>query len=334
VPHSIRLQKTSLLRACVAALVMTAVTAGAQQTVPSQTGQDLVDALHAAFGNHHLRAVHTKGVIFEGSFVPAPEARTLSMAPIFAGGTLPVVARFSDFAGLPDLPDTEGPANPAGLALKIRAADGTAYDLASDAHDGFIVATADEFAAFLRAVGASGKPDTPHPTPVEQFLGAHPNSKAFLASLQHPESFASATYFGINSFKMTDGGGGAHYVRYRYVPSDGEKYLTAAELKSRGPNYLQDEIVQRAAKGPLVFDWYAQVAEEGDKIEDPSTAWPSTRKLVKLGVFTLAKRPMDVATAERQTLFLPGTAHPGIDPADPMLLLRNHAYPISFGERQ
>jgi catalase len=319
--------------ALIFAIAATAQSAAQPEVKPNQTPADLVNALHTAFGEHHARAVHTKGVMFEGSFTPSPDARTLTKAPIFAGGTLPIVARFSLFAGIPDVPDTDSGAAPVGLAIKIKAADGSTYDLASDQHNGFIVATSDEFATFLRAVGASG-PGTPHPTPVEQFLSTRPIAQHFLATLTSPASYATASYFGINSFKWTNDHRRSTYVRYQYVPRAGEHYLTPAELKAKGPNYLQDEIVARVAEGPVSFDWYAQVAEPGDKIEDPSIAWPDDRRRVKLGTFTLTKRPSDLVAADKLTFFLVGQPHPGIEPADPMLTLRNKAYPISFHQRQ
>jgi catalase len=289
----------------------------------------MVDALHTAFGNHHARAVHTKGVMMVGSFSPAPEAQTICAAPIFAGGALPVITRFSLFAGIPDLSDNAAPASPSGLAFKIKAKDGNDYDLESNQHNGFITATTDEFAVFLRAVGASG-PGVSHPTPAEQFLANHPVSKAFATSLTYPASYANAMFFGINSFKLTNAKGSSVFARYRYVPRAGEHYLKPDELKAKGSNYLQDEIVGRVAKGPIVYDWYAQIAEPGDKIEDPSIAWPNSRKQVKLGTFSVTRLPDDPKAADRTTLFLPGEAHPGIEPADPMLILRNKAYPISF----
>jgi catalase len=76
------------------------------------------------------------------------------------------------------------------------------------------------------------------------------------------------------------------------------------------------------------------VAEASDKVEDPSIAWPETRKKVKLGTFSLTKQPADPDGAQRALLFRPGQPHPGVEPADPMLVLRNKAYPISFKERQ
>lgn len=289
-----------------------------QAVVPGQTPKDLVDALHVAFGEHHARAVHAKGILLTGSFSPDPAVRTLSRAAVFAGGKLPVTARFSDFTGIPDIPDGVPDANPRGFAFKIKANDGDMFDVVTHSFNGFPVATSDEFAAFLRSIGASGA-DAPHPTAIEQFLQAHPIAKAFVTSQKPPPaSFATAAYFGVNSFKFTSASGTAQHVRYRFVPLAGEQYLGADAVKAKGPNYLREELPGRLKAGAISFDWYAQLAAAGDKIEDPSIAWPESRKLVRLGTLSLTAIAEDPAL-DRQTLFLPGQAHAGIEGADPML---------------
>lgn len=315
------------------ALAVPVWAAGDTPAPPKETPLSMVNALHAAFGNHHARAVHTKGTVLEGTFTPDPHAQALTKEPIFAGGPLPVVARFSDFAGVPNVPDNDDGAAPAGFAIKIKAPDGDDFDVVTNQHNNFIVATFDEFAVFLRAVAASG-PDAPHPTPVEQFLGSHPKAAAFLGSLTYPISFAQATYFGVNSVKFTNAKGKSAFVRYKIVPRAGEHYLTKDERKAMSASYLQDEIVQRVVKEPVVFDWYVQIADKGDVIEDPSVAWPDGRKLVKLGTFTLTKLPADPDATQKALMFLAGQPHPGVEAADPMLVMRNTAYPISLGERQ
>ncbi|MBO9651483.1 MAG: catalase family peroxidase [Variovorax sp.] len=301
---------------------------------PNQSPKDLVDALHAAFGEHHARAVHAKGVILEGTFMADPGAKALSKAPIFASGRLPVTVRFSNFTGIPDIPDNIPEANPRGFAVKIKSSDGEAFDVVTHSFNGFPTSNSDEFAALLRSVGASG-PDAEHPTPVERFLSTHPIAKTFLTTQKPPPmSYATAAYFGVNSLKFTNNGGKAIYVRYRFVPHAGEHYLSPEEAKANGPEYLQKELPQRIAKGPLVFDWYAQIAAPGDKIDDPSIAWPERRRLAKLGTLTITTVADDAETKDKHTLFLPGTPHSGIEAADPMLTLRTTAYPISFGARQ
>ncbi len=337
-PSSTRTSRLLSLILATSFLAVTGTAVFAQTAKPTpeakESPQDLVNALHTAFGDHHVRAVHAKGTILEGSFKPSESARSLSKESIFAGGALPLTARFSDFTGIPDIPDNINDANPRGFAFRVKASDGDAVDVVSHSFNGFPVATSDEFATLLRAIGGSG-PGAAHPTPIEKFLGSHPVAKTFLTTQKAPPvSYATAAYFGVNSFKFTNASGKSVFVRYRLVPRAGEHYLSAAELKSKGPNYLQDEIGKRADSAKVVFDWYAQIAQAGDKIEDPSVAWPDTRKLVKLGTITIDTLVADQTGVGKALMFLPATEHPGIDPADPMLIMRNASYPISHAGRQ
>ncbi|HUO68083.1 MAG TPA: catalase family peroxidase, partial [Gammaproteobacteria bacterium] len=330
-----RPKRLSRILAAAAITLSIALSARPQSAPPGslhpQTPEDLVAALHAAFGQHHARAVHAKGILLEGVFKPSEEGKALSRAPIFASGTLPLIARFSDFTGIPDIPDTATGANPRGFAIKIRA-NGGDVDVVTHSFNGFPVASSDEFAVFLRAIAASG-PGVPHPTPIEQFLDHNPTAKQFVTSQKPPPvSYATIGYFGVNAFKFTNEAGRSTFVRYRFVPRTGEHYLSPQDVQAKGPNYLLEELPRRVAEAPVVFDWYAQLAEQGDATDNPSIAWPESRKQVLLGTLTLT-RTAGVGT-DSQTLFLPGTAHPGIEPADPMLTLRNDAYPISFNERQ
>jgi catalase len=329
-----RLGCSQKLRAkAVASLFMGALTTGAfaQSGAPQETPLSMVNALHTAFGEHHARAVHTKGVVVEGTFTPAPEARTLTKAPVFAGGPRPIIARFSLFAGVPTLPDTDDGASPAGFAFKIQAVDGDDFDVEANQHRDFITATFDEFAVFLRSVGAAGKGDK---APLNAFLASHPHAREFLATRTYPASYASAKYFGINALKFTNTAGRSVHVRYLFVPKVPERYLSPEERKAQAANYLNDEITTRVTAAPVSFDWFAQIAGPGDKVDDPSIAWPDRRRLVKLGTITLRGLPSDPEAVQRTLLFLPGQPHPGVEAADPMLVMRNTAYPISLGQRQ
>jgi Catalase len=103
-----------------AALVSGALASIQPTMIRAEDGTQLVDDFHAAFGKHHARANHAKGVILEGNFAPTDDASALSKAAVFAGPSVPVTIRFSDFGGIPDIPDNIGEANPRGLAIKFR----------------------------------------------------------------------------------------------------------------------------------------------------------------------------------------------------------------------
>ena len=299
-----------------------------------ETPSSMVSALHSAFGQHHSRAVHAKGTILEGSFTPTAKARDLSRATVFSGGPVPVTVRFSDFTGIPDIPDTIGDANPRGFAIKFHLEEGGELDLVTHSFNGFPTRTSDEFAQFLRAIGASGA-DAGKPTALDRFLGAHPIAKSFLTTQKPPPmSYGTLNYFGVNAFTFIDAAQRRRAVRYRFVPSAGEQVLDAAALKAKGPNYLQEEIGARVAAAPIVFDWFAQVGEPGDLTDDPSIAWPESRELAKLGTVTISKLDSEPMKTDKALLFLPGRLPAGIEIADPMIAMRSAAYPISFAERQ
>ena len=303
------------------------------EQLDERTPGHLVQDLHAAFGAHGARAVHSKGTILLGSFVPTAEARLLSHASLFRGA-VPVIVRFSDFTGLPAIPDTAGEASPRGFAVKFLLPDGSNYDVVNHSFNGFPVSTASEFGELLEAIGASGK-ETAKPTALDRFLVSHPVAKRFLTTQDTPPvSWGTTTYFGVNAFAFTDAAQHSRFVRYRFVPEAGNHYLTASEVAKRSPEYLAVEIAERVARGPIRFGWYAQLAAPGDTIEDPSIPWPEGRRLVKLGVVTVARMGSQTALADTSLAFLPGSTPPGIAIADPMLTIRNAAYPLSFHERQ
>lgn len=305
----------------------------AAETAAKATPEQMVDALNGVFGKHPgARAVHAKGVILKGEFTPSPAAASLSVAPHFQGGAVPVTVRFSDFAGIPDIPDANPLASPHGIAVKFHLQGGGETNIVAHSFNGFPAANSDEFRELLTALAASGK-DAPKPTPLETFLGGHPNAKAFLeAPKPPPVSFANLPYYGVNAFKFTNAKGESTFVRYQLLPLEGAKYLSKEDADKAAPGYLVAEIVPHAEKTPVKFKLVAQVAEQGDKIDDPSAVWPDNRKLVDLGIITIDKAVTDAAV-DKATVFLPGALTKGIEAADPMIAMRDNAYAVSFSRR-
>jgi catalase len=314
-----------------------AATSAFAQSDPNQksTPAELVDALNGVFGKQtDNRAVHAKGIVLEGKFTPSAEAASISKAPhLQSRTTVPVTVRFSDFAGVPSIPDTDPNASPRGMAVKFHLPDGSDSDLVMHSYNGFPTATADEFRELLIALAASGK-DAQKPTPLEKFFETHPIAKTFLtAEKPAPVSFVTLPYFGVNSFKFTNSRGDSTFVRYQMEPEGDAQYLTKEQLAAAGPNYLLEEIRKRVGDGPVRMKLQVQVAEPGDKIEDPSIAWPDSRKTVELGVIEIDRVDPGSDAAQRALLFIENAVPAGIETADPMIDARSAAYPVSFARR-
>ena len=308
----------------------------AQEAPASQKSlaEQLVDTFNGVFGVHPgMRANHPKGVVLEGTFTPAASAASVSKAAHLQKkkAPIPVTVRFSAGSGQPTVPDTNQ--MPRGMAVKFSLPDGSKTDLVVLSFNGFPVATAEEFRDFLLAVAASG-PDAPKPTAIEKFLAAHPAAKNFVESPKpQPVSYATLPYFGINAFKFTNAKGAVTFGRYQLRPVAGEHFLTQEQLATMGPDYLSTEIRERVRRGPAKFTLLLQVAEKDDKIDDPSIAWPDSRKQIELGTIIITKAVVDSHTAEKKLLFMPGALVPGIEAADPMIAARSASYVVSLSRR-
>jgi catalase len=295
----------------------------------------LVDALNTLAGGPHpgFRANHAKGVLVTGTFTPAKTAPSFSSAPHFAKA-VPVLVRFSDTTGVPNIPDASPDASPHGMAIRFKLPDGGNTDIVSISTNGFPVGTPEDFLALLTAIAKSG-PGVPKPTPVEQFLGTHPAAVKFVSTPKPPpQSLATLAFFGVNAFKFTNAKGVSHFARYQILPVAGEHALTAAESAKADPNYLIDELPKRIAAAPVKFRLVAQVAKEGDVTNDATAVWPPDRQIVELGVISLTATQKEQAKEQKALLYNPLALTAGIEAsADPILAARPPAYAVSFSQR-
>ena len=304
-----------------------------EEPLPERLPARLVQDFHAAFGEHHARAVHTKGLILQGTYTPSAEARTLCRAQLFMESSVPVVVRFSDFTGLPNIPDTELKANPRGFAIKFLMPDGSNMDIVNHSFNGFPVSTSSEFSVLLQAIASSHGEPSPG-SELEKFLGSHPKAKTFLTTQNElPQSWGTTSFFSVNAVQFTDAKGGNRFVRYQFIPDAGEHSLAPGEGATKSADFLSEELTAGVMANPVGFTWYAQLAEDSDVIDDPATAWPDDRQRVPLGHIVIDRVGPNTPEADRSLAFQAGNLPPGIEIADPMLTIRNASYPTSFQER-
>ncbi|HYL75720.1 MAG TPA: catalase family peroxidase [Bryobacteraceae bacterium] len=298
--------------------------------------KDLLQQFDTIFGIHPgFRPAHAKGAMLTGTFTPSAGAASLTRAPHLNRKSTPVTVRFSNSTGIPLMADNNPKANPRGLAIRFHLGERVHTDIVSHSTDGFPTHTGQEFLEFLRAVAASG-PSAPSPSPIEAFLGVHPKALAFVQTPKpSPSSFARETYFGVTAMRFTNKDGVSRYGRYRVVPDAGIDHLPDAIAAAKGADYLFDELAERIAKGPIAFHILAQLANDGDIVDDATIHWPEDRTLLDLGAITLTAPVADNAHEQQHIIFDPIPRVEGIDPsADPLLELRAAVYLISGRRRR
>jgi catalase len=298
--------------------------------------QDLLKQFDTIFGLHPgFRAAHARGTMLTGTFTPAPDAASLTRAPHITRESTPVTARFSSSTGIPLLPDNDPNANPRGLAIRFHLGEHVHTDIVSHSIDAFPARNAQEFLEFLRAVAASG-PDVPSPKPVEIFLGSHPAALAFVqAPKPSPASFAKENFYGVTAMRFINKEGVSRYGRYRILPDAGVEHLDPEITKDKGPDFLFDELSERIAAAPISFQIFAQLANEGDEVNDVAVHWPEDRPLARLGQMVLTAPAENDAQEQKKIIFDPIPRVDGIEPSDdPLLEVRAAVYLLSGRRRR
>lgn len=298
--------------------------------------EQIVEVQHDLFDGPRqgLRSNHTKGIVVTGSFTPATEAKTVSMASHLQDGSTPITVRFSNSTGFPDIADNNPKALVKGMAVRFHLEDDLNHDLVLSSVPLFPVATPEKFLEMLTAVRDSASIEA-SPKPIETFLSNNPSAKAFVNYPKpYPSSFASLSYHGINAFEFTNADGESVYGRYILSPTIDEPHLTEAEGKQQNPDYLMQELPSRLQRSAVEMRLSLQIAEPNDLVNDATVIWPEDRPVVELGVLRLTAMHDNAAAFEKATMFNPLALPEGIAPSeDPILLARPGAYAISFQHR-
>lgn len=112
--------------------------------------------------------------------------------------------------------------------------------------------------------------------------------------------------------------------------------LEASLLETAEADFLQKELLETLSKGEKIgFKLVAQVAEEGDNVNDATVHWPAERKVVELGSVLLEAVVEDHLTESKKVIFDPIPRVEGIEPSDdPLFEMRAAVYLISGKQRR
>lgn len=300
--------------------------------------RDTLEAFDKVNGGIHsgYRPAHAKGILLTGVFTPSSEARSLTRAPHIQRNSTPVTVRFSDFAGIPTVPDNDPQgASPRGFAIRFHLAEHVHTDIVGHSVDAFPSRTVEGLLEFLNALTATD-PAGPHPNAIEQFLGTHPAALKFVQIPKPiPASFAKESFFAVSAFKFTNANGVSRYGRYRVLPLAGNEYLDEARAAERSANFLFDEIKERIAKAPVQFHIAIQFAESGDTTDDATVRWPEDRPQLRFGEISLKEIAPDNAREQQSIIFDPIPRVDGIEAsADPLFEPRANVYLMSGRRRR
>jgi catalase len=299
------------------------------------SAREAVDLLHETYGTHAgHRAVHAKGVVCRGTFTATPDAARLTRAAHMRGEPVEATTRFSNGSGDPRSRDFVQDGR--GMATKFYLPDDSRTDIVALNLPRFFVRTPEDFISFTRATKRLPLINQPGPR-LGLYLARHrealPAVRAFL-SLKPPASYARQRYNALHAYRWISADGAERYVRYSWLPEAGEATISGTEAKRAGPNYLQEEIVERLGREPVRFRLQVQLADEGDPTADPTAVWPEHRETVVVGTLELTELETGRDTGGDILVFDPTRVTDGVELSDdPIPRFRSQAYSVSVEER-
>lgn len=297
------------------------------------SARQAIDTVNSVFGRHAgFRALHAKGTLCRGAFAPTVEASELTRAAHMQGPEVPATVRFSNGSGNPRQPDWAP--DPRGLAIKLYLPDASRTDIVAVSSPLFPTRTPEGFLELIEAQGAG--PAAAWKLPL--FLRLNPEALRVLPvvgpTLLAPGSYAAIPYYGLHAFKWIDAAGGARFVRYTLRPAERAARLPPWAARRGGADYLQRDLRERVAAGPILFSLEVQVAEPGDPVDDPSAAWPKQRRRVTVGTLKITGLDTEREQGDDVLVFDPSRVTDGVECSDdPVLGFRPGAYSESVKRR-
>jgi catalase len=297
------------------------------------TPKKLIDVLETNNGMHPgFRRNHAKGVCVIGHFESSGEARGYSSAQVFEDARTPVVGRFALPAGNPYAPDSSVPIR--SLALRFTQANGQQWRTGMNSMPVFPVGTPEAFYQLQQAQSPDPATGKPNPAAVSAFFGAHPEAAPFLAWIKTAKpsaSYATQTYNSVNAFYLVNTAGQWQAVRWSMVPLAQD---AAGATAPQGGDFLEQDLIQRIAAGPLRWQLQITLGDPGDQVNDASKTWPDGRKVVNAGTLVLESTQPQLNGECRDINYDPLVLPAGIEGSDdPLLAARSAAYASSYLRR-
>jgi len=298
------------------------------------TPDRVVDVLEANGGRHEgYRRNHAKGVCVVGHFESNGAAHALSTAAVFAPGNSPVVGRLALPGANPYAPDSSVPIR--SFALRFTSDNGEQWRTGMNSMPVFVVATPQAF--YDQQIAAHPDPRTGKPDPqrIQAFFAAHPETAAFRAwakTARPSGSYATESYYGLNAFYLIDAQGKRQPVRWHLAPLDATP--APAARPQHDADYLQADLDQRLAQGPLRWRLLITLGAPGDATHDATRQWPADRPSVDAGTVVITRSASQDEGPCRDVNYDPTVLPRGMAISDdPILPARSAAYAASYERR-
>ena len=291
------------------------------------------------------RIVHARGSAAHGVFELTESLAAYTTAKVLTevGEKTEVFVRFSTVAGGAGSIDT--PRDVRGFAVKFYTKEGN-WDLVGNNIPVFFIQDAIKFPDLIHAVKMEADRGYPQAASAHDtfwdFISLMPESTHMvmwaMSDRAIPRSFRMIEGFGVNTFRLVNAEGQAHFVKFHWRPRLGTQstcWDEAVKIAGADPDYHRRDLFDAIDKGDFPeWDFAVQILTQAEAdalpfdILDATKLIPEeTHPLKVIGRLTLNRNPDNFFAETEQAAFLPTNIVPGLDfSEDPLLQGRLFSY--------
>ncbi|CAL8471049.1 g10591 [Coccomyxa elongata] len=282
------------------------------------------------------RVVHARGAVAKGYFEVTDDITASTFADVFSavGKRTDIIVRFSIVTGPTGSP--EWLRDPRGFAIKFYTQQGN-WDLVGNNLPVFFIRDGAEFVDLAHALKASPVNGLSVPWRTADFLSYHPESMHMVTYLLDdagiPADYRHMNGSSVNTYTLINSAGKVQYVKFRWVPTLGEKYLLDEDIgmvamaHPDGSFATEDLFTEIEANNYPEWYMYIQTIDPSASTVlnfdplDPTKTWPEDKfPMQRVGKLVLNQNAANFFNENEQLAFSPAHIVPGIGYSDDKLL--------------
>ncbi|KAJ8907621.1 hypothetical protein NDN08_007731 [Rhodosorus marinus] len=280
------------------------------------------------------RVVHARGATAKGFFEVTHDISHLTCADVFndVGKKTPVAMRFSTVVHSRHSPETLR--DPRGFAVKFYTREGN-WDLVGNNFPVFFIRDGIKFPDMVHSFKPNPRTENQEWWRVWDFFSHHPESchmfTFLLDDMGIPKDYRHMIGSGVHTFRLINGQGKDHYVKFHWKPTCGEENLLDEEAEIVGGkdfSHATHDLINSIDAGMFpewklfiqVMDPITQDDYEFDPL-DVTKIWPEDRfPLMPVGRMVLNRNVDNQFLENEQIAFSPALVVPGIYYSEDKLL--------------
>ncbi|XP_038219826.1 catalase-like [Zerene cesonia] len=272
------------------------------------------------------RIVHSKGVGAFGYFEVTHNVTDYIKAEFLneIGKKTPVAVRFSPATGERGLSDTSR--NMKGFAVKFYTREGN-FDILGLSTPMFAFKDPLLFFSFAHVESRNPATNVPDDNMQWDFLTRNPESLNLFTSVFAdggiPRGYRYMPGHGIHTYQVQNKNGNVYFVRFHFIPEDGEASLTTEEASELDPDSFTRDLYEAIACGRRVgWDFGIQLITPEQAMNSKIDVFDTTLELpfkdfplTPVGKLVLDRNPVNYFAEIEQLAYCPCNLVPGIDGA-------------------